>query len=276
MARTGKGARQLVEQLSRPGDAEVLRGELALIGLPGLVFTPASGRRLPAVALGHGWMQPARRYANLLRHLASWGFVALAPDTQRGPLASAQALAGDLSTALDVATGVRLGAGQISVDPERLALAGHGTGGGAAVLAAAHDRRPRAVVLLAPSQTHPSAATAAESVSCPCLMLVAERDRVAPAIAHAEPIATSWAGPITARTLRKASHLGFLEGRYWTDVLVDGKPERTTQRLTLALTTAFLLKHLTGTTDYDALLDTDLRAAPLLPVAKPVPVPVPR
>lgn len=264
MARTGKDPRQLVERLSRPGDATVLRGDLATAGLPGIVFAPAAGRRLPAVALGHGWMQPARRYVSLLRHLASWGFVTLAPDTRRGPLPSARALSDDLSTALDLATGARLGTGDLHIDGERLAVAGHGTGGGAAVLAAARDQRARAVVLLAPAQTHPSAAAAATTVSCPCLMLVAERDRVAPAIAHAEPIASSWAGAITVRTLRKASHLGFLDGRHWTDALVDGRPEPATQRLTMALVTAFLLKHLTRSTAYDALLDADLRAAPLL------------
>jgi dienelactone hydrolase len=270
MARTGKAARQLINRLARPGEAKVLRGELALVGLPGVVLTPASGRGLPAVAFGHGWMQPTRRYAKLLRHLASWGFVVLAPDTQRGPFGSARALAADLSTALDVGTGVRLGTGEISVDPDRLAVAGHGAGANAAVLAAAADQRVRAVTLLAPAQTHPPASAAAESVTCPCLILVAEHDRVAPAVAHAEPIAVGWAGPITVRTLRKASHLGFLSGHHWTDAIIDGKSERAAQqRSTFALTTAFLLQQCTGTKEYDSLLANELREAPLLPVLQP-------
>lgn len=268
MARTGKAARHLFDRLARPGDAEVLLGELALVGLPGMVFTPAAGRGLPAVAFGHGWMQPLRRYTDLLRHLASWGFVVLAPGTQRGPFGSARALAADLRTALDIGTGVRLGTGEISVDPDRVAVAGHGTGANAAVLAAAVDRRVRAVTMLTPSQTYPPASTAAESVSCPCLMLVAERDRVAPAVAHAEPIAVAWAGPITVRTLRKASHIGSLSGRHWTDAFFEGKPERATQRSTLALTTAFLLQQLTGTKEYDSLLADELREAPLWPLSQ--------
>jgi len=269
MARSGKAAKHLLRRLSARGDAEVLRGELALVGLPGVVYAPASGRGLPAVAFGHGWIQPARRYAGLLRHLASWGFVVLAPDTQRGPFGSAQALAADLSTALDVATGVRLGTGRITVDGDRLALAGHGVGAGAAVVAAATDRRVRAAALLAPSQTMPPASVAAESVSCPGLILIAERDRVAPAAGHAEPIALSWAGPIRVRTIRKASHLGFFEHHSWTDLLVAGGPERATRRIALAFTTAFLLKELTGSTDYDSLLDDELRAAPLWPLPEP-------
>lgn len=267
MARAAKGVRQLFQTLSRPGEADVLRGDLALVGLPGLVYTPARGHGLAAVALGHGWMQPASRYAGLLRHLASWGIVALAPDTQRGPLASAAALAADLRTALDVSTGVRLGTGEISVDRSRLGLVGHGTGGGAAVLAASTDERVRAVALLAPAETRPSAIDAARSVSVPGLVLVAGKDKVAPPIGHAEPIASAWDGEMSQRTLPRASHLGFLEGRSWTDALVDGSPERTTRRLTMALVTAFLLRELTGARNYDELLVTDVRGAVLQPVA---------
>jgi len=267
MARTAKGAKQLLEQLSRPGDAEVLRGDLALVGLPGVVYAPARGRGLPAVALGHGWMQPAARYAGLLRHLASWGVVALAPDTQRGPLASAAALAADLRTALDVASGIRLGTGDVSIDRSRLGLVGHGTGGGAAVLAAAADPRVHAVALLAPAETMPSAIDAARSVSAAGLVLVAGKDTVAPPVGHAEPIASAWAGPVAVRALPKASHLGFVAGRHWTDALVDGKPERTTQRMTAALVTAFLLRELTGSRAYDELLESDVKGAVLQPVA---------
>lgn len=273
MARSGNGVRQLVDLLSRPGPAEVMRGELALVGLPGVVLAPASGRGLPAVAFGHGWMQPAKRYASLFRHLASWGLVVFAPSTQRGPLGSAPALAADLVTALNLATGVRLGTGEISVDADRLALAGHGTGAGAAVLAAASEPRVRSVVLLAPSQTFPPASTAAEAVRCPGLILIAERDHVAPAAGHAEPIALGWGGPVSVRVLRKASHLGFLESRHWTDMLVEGRPERATRRIAFALTTAFLLRHLTGGKKYDALLDQELRAARRWPLPEKVALP---
>jgi dienelactone hydrolase len=128
--------KQLLAELSHPGPHEVLRGNLALVGLPGIVFTPRSGLGLPAIAFGHGWLQPTGRYRQLLHHLASWGVVAAAPATQRGPLPSHRLLAADLLTTLDVITTVRLGPDGISVDPEKLGLAGHSTGGGSAVLAA--------------------------------------------------------------------------------------------------------------------------------------------
>uniref|UniRef100_UPI003CC7D41B poly(ethylene terephthalate) hydrolase family protein n=1 Tax=Nocardia abscessus TaxID=120957 RepID=UPI003CC7D41B len=139
--------KSLLSTLTSRGPHRVLRGNLAIAGQPGVVFTPESGRNLPAVAFGHGWLTGASHYRTLLEHLASWGIVAAAPDTERGPIPSHLGLAADLLTTLDICTGVRLGDGEISVHPERLALAGHGMGAGAAVLAAG---RPRVATLAAP------------------------------------------------------------------------------------------------------------------------------
>jgi dienelactone hydrolase len=247
-------AKQLLDELSRRGPHRVLRGDLALVGLPGLVFTPSSGLGLPAVAFGHGWLQPPIRYRELLRHLASWGIVVAAPATQRGPLGSHRLLAADLRTALDVCAGVRLGDGEISVDTARLGLAGHSTGGGCAVLAAAADDRIKAVATLAAAQTRPFASEAARSCGMPGLHIAAGRDLVAPPASHVELIASAWAGPVELRTVPKASHLGFTEGRHWSNLLVSGKAEHATHRLARALLTAFFLVHLTGATEYEPLL----------------------
>ncbi|MFZ2530500.1 MAG: hypothetical protein WAX14_23085, partial [Rhodococcus sp. (in: high G+C Gram-positive bacteria)] len=128
--------KSLAQQLSRRGPHSVLRGDLALAGQPGVVYTPAEGFGLPAVAFGHGWLTGTSNYVKLLEHLASWGIVAAAPNTERGPVPSALGMSTDLLTVLDICTNVRLGTGRISVHPDRLAVAGHGLGAGAAVLAA--------------------------------------------------------------------------------------------------------------------------------------------
>lgn len=231
-------------------------GDLASAGhLPGVVFTPRSGLGLPAVAFGHGWLQPLARYEELLRHLASWGVVAAAPATQAGVWPSHPQLATDLRTALDVCTGVRMGEGAISVDPGKLGLMGHGMGGGCAVLAAAEDPRCRAVATLALAETLPSAVPAAHECSMPGLHLAGDKDQVAPAIAHAQPVARAWAGPVQLRTLPKAGHLGFTSGPHWSDLLIGSGPEAATRRTARALVTAFLLRHLAGNSDYDVLLE---------------------
>ena len=254
-------AKHLAEELSHQGPHRVLRGDLALVGLPGVVLTPTTGLGLPAIAFGHGWLQPPERYLGLLRHLASWGFVAAAPATQRGPLASHRLFAADLRTALDVCVGVRLGDGGISVDADKLALAGHSVGGGCAVLAAAEDSRVRAVATLAATQTKPFSTDAASRCGMPALHLAAGQDVVAPTVGHAGLIAGNWAGDAQLRLLPKASHMGFTEGRHWSNLLLPGSSERATQRLSRILLTAFFLVHLAGEKKYRPLLDEDIKGA---------------
>jgi dienelactone hydrolase len=252
----------LLSELSYPGPHDVLHGNLALVGLPGVVFTPQAGRGLPGVAFGHGWMQPPLRYRGLLRHLASWGIVVAAPATQGGPMPSHRAFAADLRSTLGLLTAVKLGPAGISVDPERLGLAGHSTGGGAAVLAAA-DSTPlaRAVATVTPAQTMPPASEAARSVKVPGMHLAAEGDTVAPATGHAKAIADAWGGPVQLRVLEKSSHLGITEGFHWTQLVLHGKPHRPTQRLVYALFTAFFLAELAGESKYRPLLDADVKHA---------------
>ncbi|WP_026422435.1 dienelactone hydrolase family protein [Actinokineospora inagensis] len=256
MARTAK---HLLNELALPGPHEVMRGDLALVGVPGVVITPATGLGLPAIAFGHGWLQPPGRYHALFRHLASWGIVVAAPGTHAGPLGSHRLLAADLRTALDVCVGVRLGDGAISVDEHRLGLAGHSTGGGSAVLAAAQDERVRAVATLAAAETRPFASEAATRCHMPSLHVVGGRDVVAPQQGHGELIAKAWAGPTQVRVLPKASHLGFTEGWHWSGLLVQGKAEHGTHRLSRALLTAFFLVELAGRTEYRPLLDEELK-----------------
>jgi dienelactone hydrolase len=260
-----RNAREAVARLADRGPHEVLRGDLGMIGVPGVVFAPVEGLGLPAVAFGHDWLQPVARYAALLRHLASWGFVVAAPDSQRGALPSHARFAADLRTALDVCVGVRLGDGRISVDGRRTALAGHGIGGGAALLAGAETARLAAVVTLAAAQTRPSALDAARRVTAPTLHIAAGRDTVVPPAGHAEPLAAAAGGLVWLRTLRKAQHSGFLDGRHWSDLLLTGGPSARTRQLTRALVTAFLLRYLTDEDRADVLVDGKVKGTDLMP-----------
>jgi dienelactone hydrolase len=263
-----RSAKKAISALTLPGPHTVLRGELGLVGLPGVVYTPTEGLGLPAVAFGHDWLQSPKRYLPLLRHLASWGIVAAAPASQRGPVPSHARFAADLRTTLEVCVGVRLGEGAISVDRRRLAVAGHGMGGGCAVLAAAdreaHGEPVAAVVTLAAAQTHPSAENAARLVSAPGLHLAAGKDQVSPLEAGAEPLAKAWGGRSVLRCLPKANHLGFLTGRSWIDALLAGKPNRATAALSRALVTGFLLRALAPDPVLDELFDGQLKGTQLL------------
>lgn len=252
-------AKQAFKELSRPGPHRVMRGDLALVGLPGAVLTPESGKGLPAVVFGHGWLQPIKRYHGFMRHLASWGFVVAAPATQTGPLPSHRLFTADMRTALDVCTSVRLGEGRISVNPEQLGMSGHSLGGGCAVLASAEDERVRAVGTMGLSETRPSAIDAARECAMPALHLSGDEDLISPPIGHAEPVAQAWAGPVQLRGIDKATHLGFTENWQWTDLLLDGKPQSKTQKISRILLTAFFLRVLTGNRKYSALLEEEIK-----------------
>lgn len=241
--------------LTSRGPHRVLRGNLAIAGQPGVVYTPESGKDLPAVAFGHGWLNRAGNYRTLLEHLASWGIVAAAPDTERGPVPSHLNLATDLLTTLDICTGVRLGDGALTVHPERLALAGHGMGAGAAVLAAT-QRRVAAVAPLFPAPTSPAAESVAPGLDSPALILAGVSD-IDSMGSNAVPLAAEWGGPAILRTLEGAGRNGLAEGRRLLAAVGGGKHEPKTTRTTRALLTGYLLHTLLGDKTYAAFADPD-------------------
>ncbi len=234
--------RPSLEYLAHRGPHRVAVGNLADAGTPGLVFAPVSGRGLPAVALSHGWLQPAHRYADTMRYLASWGFVVVAPDTQKGPIPSHGVMARDLTTALRVVAGGKLGNGRVRVDDRKLGVLGHSIGGGAAVLAAAGDSSIRAVVTVTAAATRPSAVEAATRVQVPGLHLVGSDDDMADG--DGASIAAAWAGPAMLRTVKGASHLGLAEGSHWSSTISGSGNEKRIQQVVRLLATAFLLRHL--------------------------------
>lgn len=246
--------KELLSTLTRRGPHRVLRGNLGIAGQPGVVYTPETGRGLPAVAFGHSWLTGVGRYRELLEHLASWGIVTAAPDTERGPIPSHLGLATDLLTTLDICAGVRLGDGTVTVHPDRLALAGHGMGAGSAVIAAA-QRHVGAVVMLFPVPTAPAAEPLATGIDTPAL-LVAGAD-IAGVNSNALPLATAWSGPLILRRIDGATHNGLIEGRRALVALGAGKHEPKAHRITRALLTGYLLHTLTGDKTYAAFADPE-------------------
>ncbi|UXA08065.1 dienelactone hydrolase family protein [Mycobacterium sp. SMC-2] len=270
MART----RKLFAALSRRGPHRVLRGDLAFAGLPGVVYTPEAGLGLPGVAFGHDWLTGAARYSGLLEHLASWGIVAGAPDTERGLAPSVLNFAFDLGTALDIVSGVRLGPGKISVHPAKLAVVGHGFGGSAAVFAAAGmPNKLAAAAALFPSVTSPPAEDPARTLKLPGLILSAPEDPKS-LTSNAVPLSRAW-DAAALRVVSKAHPGGLVEGRRLTKVFGLGGPHRRTQRTVRALLTGYLLYSLGGDKSYREFADPDAhlpKTQPLDPEAAAVPL----
>ncbi|WP_420122233.1 dienelactone hydrolase family protein [Nakamurella sp.] len=235
--------RPTFEYFTYKGPHRVAVGDLAPAGLPGLVFTPSSGRRLPIVALGHGWLQSVDKYADTMRYLASWGIIVVAPNTHRSLFSSHQGLALDLSRALRMVAYGELGGGRVRGDLRRLGVLGHSTGGGAAVLAAAKDDQIRAVVTVTAAETRPSAIQAAGRVEAPGLHLIGTKDDWAES--DGAQIAQSWGGPVQLRRVRGSAHLGLAEGQSFVNGILGADSDKRVQHATRILASAFFVRHLT-------------------------------
>ena len=109
-----------------PTDAGVLRlprsapggrrrpvaGRHARAGLRAGVRPRSADRRASATA----GCRPPQRYAETMRYLASWGFVVVAPNTQRSPLPSHAGMARDLSRRCGWSSHGQLGGGRVRGD----------------------------------------------------------------------------------------------------------------------------------------------------------------
>lgn len=248
----------LFKALTRRGPHKVLRGDLAFAGVTGVVYTPDAGFNLPAVAFGHDWLTGTDKYRATLEHLASWGIVAAAPDTEKGLVPSHLNLAADLATTLEIVTRVRLGDGKISVHPTKLALAGHGLGASAAVFAATRtpalvDKKNRpvgakTVVTLFPSATQPPVEASAAGLTIPGLVVTSTED-VQSLRSNATALAQAWPGA-ELRYLTKAKSGGLPEHSWVRRFIGLGGSNRATQRNTRALLTGYLLFQLVGDKRY--------------------------
>ncbi len=262
-------ARKLVARLGRPGPHRALRGDLAFAGLPGVVYTPEAGLNLPGVVFGHDWLTGVDRYAWLLEHLASWGIVAAAPDTERGLAPSALNLAADLGTALDIATGVRLGPGRISVHPDKLGVVGHGFGGSAAVLAAATmPTRVKTVAAIFPTVTAPAAEHAAATLTMPGVLFSAPGDPTA-LRSNTAQLARVWESA-TVRVITKAAPAGLPQRRRLTGFFGLPTSDRRTQRRVRALLTGYLLARLARDKTYRLFTDPEVRLPGTQPLEHPL------
>lgn len=171
---------------------------------------PGPGRH-PLIVFSHGWGGHRRQTTHFCTHLASHGYVVVAPDhvgntmldvmqlvtTVQGgaappdPAGMAHGLMEDRRRDVPFLLDSLLEAVDLvaSIDPERVGAAGHSFGGWTTLSAVARDPRIRAALPLAPAggKTTLAAANAlAEGLSVewerdvPTLFLVAERDTILP------------------------------------------------------------------------------------------------
>ncbi|MEY8208959.1 dienelactone hydrolase family protein [Corynebacterium sp. MNWGS58] len=235
--------------LSKRGPHRVLVGDLDYAGLPGKIYAPAEGSSLPAVAFGHDWRVPLKHYRQTLRHLASWGIVAVAPETETGLWPDHRAFASDLETSLQIAAGVKLGQGNITVSPNKLAVIGHGMGGGTAVLAALENEKVCCVGALYPAQTSPSSQEAAKYIDKPGLIIGPEKSDIFSA-GNPPELAKNWKGEVCYRAVDNGKQATFTEDTLRKLFLGIGVGKASAVETARGLTTGFLLHQLNGDKKY--------------------------
>lgn len=251
-----------LSDLSKRGPHRVMEGDLGYTGLPGKVYTPAEGEGLPAIAFGHDWMKSIDDYHATLRHLASWGIVVAAPNTETGFRPDHAGFAADLDTATQILAGVRLGNGNVTVNPARIGVAGHGMGGAAATLAAVDNPKVKAVAAIYPAETAPSAVQAARNLLLPGMVIGPDKDTDSlfdPG--NPAKLAYNWAGEAVYRVVPKGSQSRFSEDGLAKRLMGISSPKRSVQDGVRGLLVGYFLHQLAGEKKYSAFSEPDAAGA---------------
>jgi len=209
---------------------------------------PAAGR-FPLLAFSHGYSSHRRQTTHLCTHLASHGYVVVAPDhagntvsdvtlerlqgvfddwlgsdgrrrALRGVVESADQRPDDLRVVLDGALAGRLAPLSKHIDRRRIGVLGHSFGGWTALMMPRSDRRVGAVLAMAPSggrsPVYPRHNPLAERLrfdwprAVPTLILAAEHDSIVP-LAGTRELFARLPAPAQLVVLRNADHLHFLD-----------------------------------------------------------------
>lgn len=227
-----------------------------------LLFYPADGEGrdapydgggapYPAIAFGHGFAQTPDRYEGTLRHLATWGYFVIAPESYIYilPAPDHGRFAADLSLALSHLLTAGEGADAWlarQVDQARLGLSGHSMGGGASLLAAATDRRVRAVANLAAAETSPSAIAAMAQVTVPVSLIAGSEDAIVPVAGAGALMYAAGRPPRLLPVIRGGSHCGFQDKPFPIGCDRGSLPAADQLARTRALLTAFFQLNLRG------------------------------
>lgn len=236
----------------------------------------AEGAPHPAIAFGHGFLQEPTRYRGTLAHLASWGFVVIATESQAGLATDHAQFAADLSASLsflEQAAGDGASPFHDRVRTEGFGASGHSMGGGASVLAAADDGRIAALANLAAAETRPSAVQAMRSVAAPVHLIVGSEDAIVPPSSTRRMYDAARA-PRLLTTIVGGSHCGFQSDPFPIGCDRGSLPADEQLALTNHLLTAFFRLYLADADDWETVWGPSADSDPRLQrLADPGPTP---
>jgi dienelactone hydrolase len=218
-----------------------------------------SGGKYPVISFGHGFTINPNVYIHLFRHLASWGYIVVAPSTETGFSPSHLEFARDLAFVLrDMKRKSRLPADFFfnAVDTMQTGIFGHSVGGGCSFLAGSLDSSVKAISSLAAAITNPSSINAIQQIHRPVQLLSGQRDSIASYWSHQLPHYNA-ANPFKQIINVKGGNHSYFHLLPALDDLVDNSATITRneqQRLTRRYITAFFNLFLKNDTAYKSYL----------------------
>ncbi|MCS7053034.1 MAG: hypothetical protein NZM09_04800 [Ignavibacterium sp.] len=169
----------------------------------------------PIIAFGHGFAMQNSYYISLFKHLASYGYVVIAPQF---PDVNHLQLAFDLLFCVRHLKNQNTNPTSIffrMIDTTKVGLSGHSMGGGASLLAAANDSSIAVVAPLAAAETNPSVISVMNQIKSVVYLITAQNDGITPPQNHQIPMFNN-ALPIRGLPIIKgANHTKFMDTRIW-------------------------------------------------------------
>lgn len=218
-----------------------------------------SGGKYPVISFGHGFTLNPSIYIHLYRHLASWGYIVIAPSTETSFSPSHLEFAKDLVFVIKDMKRKNALTGDFfynSADTNQTGVFGHSMGGGCSFLAGSLDPTIKAVSSLAAANTNPSSIAAINLIQKPVQLLSGARDSIASYWTQQLPHYNN-ANPYRQIINVKGGNHSYFHLLPGLDDLVDNpatitRPEQ--QRLTRRYVTAFFNVFLKNDTNYKSFL----------------------
>jgi pimeloyl-ACP methyl ester carboxylesterase len=189
-----------------------------------------TGRPFPMIAFGHGFSAQTSYYVSFYEHLASWGYIVIAPQF---PDVQHQELAYDLLFCLQYLRDEHGNSASFlsgAVDTARAGVTGHSMGGGASLLAASYDSRIRVAAPMAPAETTPSAIAATPNIAGAVCILAGSADGIAPPAQHQTPMYNAALPFKSYPMLNGGNHMRFMDVTLFDWLDPGGNMDRPTQQ----------------------------------------------
>lgn len=167
------------------------------------------------VAFGHGFFMQNSYYISLYKHLASYGFVVIAPQF---PDYNHLELSFDLIHCINYLkkqNSIATSRFYKLLDTTKSGVSGHSMGGGSSLLAGVNDKSITVIAPLAPAETNPSVINQMQNIKSIIYIIAAQNDGITPVASNQLPMFNN-ARPIkTLLTIKGGNHTKFMDVRTW-------------------------------------------------------------